>query len=425
MSVPHAVKRAVLACSALVIASCASRAEERRLDAEERARIDSLSPVPPPPPSPDNPFADDERAAELGHALFFETRWSADRETSCASCHDPARAFAGAAPVPLSRDVPSLRGSAWMRWQTWDGRRDSVWAQALSPLESPDEQGTSRARVVRIVLLHHADEHAAIFGAPAIDVMQLPEHDARPDPDDPAQPHASAWAALSPRVREVIDRVFVEVGRALEAYIRRLAPGESALDRYVAALRAGDPRGGGHLDEAAVRGLRAFVGEAACIECHHGPLLSDFEFHNLGLPAVIGVLDRDRGRADGARALLESELRCGGPRSSQRPLCDEHRFLDVDAPALVGALRTPTLRNVAETAPYMHRGQLATLDAVIGFYRVLPERARIGLRDPMLHPLPRGVVTQDLVAFLSALRGDPLPARWTTPPERDAHARAP
>jgi cytochrome c peroxidase len=420
------------------IGACAGPAVGPALEAGERARIESLSPLPPPPPSPENPVADDERAAELGRAYFFEARWSADGASSCASCHDPSREHADGRALPrarghVGRHTPGLRGSAWMRWQAWDGRRDSVWSQALAPLESELEQGSSRARVARVVALHHAAAHEAVFGAlpAALDASALPP-DARPVPVEPAHPHARAWAALDLAQRDAVDPVFLDVGRALEAYVRRLAPGEAPLDRFVAALRRGEPRAADHLGDAGLRGLRAFVGEAGCFDCHHGPLLSDGEFHNLALPGRIGASERDRGRAEGARALLSSEHRCGGPRPRlglprAAPRCDELRFLDPARPELEGAFRTPTLRNVTRTAPYMHGGQLARLEDVLAFYRTLAGPARVGRRDHVLHALPRSVSTGDLLAFLASLEGEPLPARWTSPPPapQALEARAP
>ncbi|MDQ3036593.1 MAG: cytochrome-c peroxidase, partial [Myxococcota bacterium] len=109
---------------------------------------------------------------------------------------------------------------------------------------------------------------------------------------------------------------------------------------------------------------------------------------------------------------LASDLRCGGPALRVHGECESLRFLDRDAPALEGAFRTPTLRNVARSGPYMHGGHFARLDEVIEFYRALPGRASIGERDPMLHVLPRSVRTSDLVAFLESLDGGPVDAQW-------------
>jgi cytochrome c peroxidase len=396
---------------AVLLAACEATPP---LTPEEWARIESLSPVPPLPARPDNPVADDEAAAELGRALFFDARLSPSG-VACASCHDPAREYADGRPTSrargvLPRNAPSLRGSAWMRWQTWDGRRDSVLAQSLAPLEDPREHGGSRTRVARVVALQHEEAYTRVFG-PLPEALAPTELPADARPAEPDHPHARAWAELAPQQRAAVDRVFVHAGQALEAYVRRLHPGEAPLDRYVAALRAGDPEGGGHLEPAAARGLRAFVGPAGCFHCHHGPLLSDGEFHRLPRPAAIGAPTRDRGRAEGALAVLADPFRCGGPYRAEAE-CPELRHLDPSLPMLEGAFRTPSLRNVARTAPYLHAGQLAQLEDVLDLYAA-PHLD--GRRDPLLRPLPRSVSRADLLAFLAALGGDPLPARWSTP----------
>lgn len=417
-------RRALVTVASLTVAlaaACEERADERPLGARERERIESFSPLPPLPASPGNPVADDEAAAELGRELFFEARWSGDGVTSCASCHDPRREYTDGRAVALARgrtrrNTPSLRGSAWMRWQTWDGRKDSVWAQSLAPLETDAEHGSSRTAVARVVALHHSERWEQVFGAlpPTLEADRLPPA-ARPVPDAPGHPHSRAWAAMPPEQRAAVDRVFTRVGHALEAYVRRLHPGEAPIDRYVRAVRDGDATGGGALSAAAVRGLRAFVGPAGCFDCHHGPLASDGEFHNLGLPSAIGVPPDELGRADGAAALMADPRRCGGRRS-----CPELTHLDPSLPELRGAFRTPTLRNVARTAPYMHGGHFETLGEVVDFYRTLPGGAVVGHRDGVLRPLPRSVRRDDLVAFLEALSGAPPAPRWLQPAERSS-----
>jgi cytochrome c peroxidase len=363
--------------------------------AETRAAIESLSlsRLAPPPPSPDNRYADDLDAAVLGHRLFFDRRLSADGRIACASCHQPDYWFTEPRPTarglrPLPRRTPTLVGAAWLPFLHWDGREDGLWSQALAPLESPDEHGASRRDVARVIAAHHREPYEAVFG-PLLD----------PDAADDAS----------------IDAIFMNAGRALEAYVRRLQPAPAPFDRFVDALREGDPRGGGHLTAAAERGLHAFIGPAGCLHCHHGPLLTDRAFHNLGLPPAIGVPDDDPGRALGARRALEAPFRCGGPHSETTD-CPELRFLDPEAEGLLGAFKTPSLRNVAARPPYMHGGHFEDLAAVLSFYRTLPGEAAIGRRAAVLHQMDRGVSAEDLEAFLESLTGSPPDLRWRTPP---------
>jgi cytochrome c peroxidase len=360
---------------------------------EELEQLASLSPLPPPPPSPGNALADDDRAAALGQRLFFDRGLSEDGTRSCATCHDPDRYFTdgrarAVGRTVLARNTPSVITAAWFPFLGWDGRADSGWSQALAPLEDPREMAATRLAVARRVASAHRAEYEAVFGPLALG-------------DAPTEGS------------EGVERAFANVGRALEAYERRLRPEPSPFDRYVAAVRSGDPTGGAHLSAAALRGLRQFLGEGQCVLCHHGPRLSDGEFHNLGLPEVDGARAEEReGRRHGLQALTASPFACGGRGAAA---CESLRYLDSASPALRGAYRTPSLRNVAETAPYMHGGQLPTLDSVIAFYRSTPRVPAVGHRDPVLALVSRRLVTGDLVAFLRSLTSPPPAARWRAP----------
>ncbi|WP_373047533.1 cytochrome-c peroxidase [Vulgatibacter sp.] len=354
---------------------------------QERALVASLAAPAEPPPSPGNEVADDPRAARLGHRLFFDPGLSASGTVACASCHQPARHFTDGLRFARglaagTRNTPTILGAPWLPFLTADGRKDSLWSQALEPLEHPAEQGAQRVEILHRIATAHRPEWEAVFGP-------------LPPLDDGA----------------AIDRAFVQVGKALEAYQRRLRIPATAFDRYAAALAAGDATGGGQLSPAAIRGLRLFVGEGRCVACHNGPLLTDGAFHNLGLPPGPGAL---QGRAHGARLLRADPFRCEA--------CGELPFLDPALPAFVGAFRTPGLRNVSRTAPYMHAGQLLTLEEVVDFYRFRPGAPAVGRRDEILASIPPTLSTPDLVAFLHSLEAAVPDDPWWQPP---AAAEAP
>lgn len=358
--------------------------------ADELRILASLSPLGTPPPSRGNAHADDEQAAELGRDLFFDEGFSRNGRVSCATCHVPHRYFTDGRPVAFgitrgTRNTPTILGAQWSTFLGWDGHTDSLWAQSLSALLAPAEHDVSPNDVASRVETHHLRTYEAVFGP-------LSQHGRSPETD---------------------ERIFVNVGKALEAYMRRLQPGPAPFDAYVAALQSGDPTGGEHLSPAAERGLRDFV-RAGCVSCHHGPLLTDGEFHNLGLSPSIGVSDLHTGRTYGARAVKVSRYRCGS-RFSDAVRCETLRFLDPEFEDFEGAFKTPTLRNVEQTGPYMHTGQLTSLEAVIELYRTLPESSRVGRRDPQLRPLGRSVSTHDVAAFLRALTGDLPDERWLSP----------
>ncbi|MFZ5478415.1 MAG: cytochrome-c peroxidase [Myxococcota bacterium] len=334
----------------------------------ERALAQSLSPLPPPPARPSNAVADSPAAAALGEALFFDEGLSADGQTSCASCHVPDLAFTDGERVATAlgegtRNTPTVLTSAWQTWYFWDGRADSAWAQATGPLRNPLEHGLDAAAVRARVAAEHADGFDAVFGGVA---------------DDP-------------------DRVLAQVGKAIEAFERTLLPAPSRFDRWAAT-------GEGLTDEE-LRGLKLFVGEAGCVDCHHGPTLSDGQFHNLGLP-VAPAGGVDPGRARGAGEVLGDPFNCLGPHSDTRD-CPELRYLDPSFPDFAAAFKTPSLLNVAITAPYMHDGSLATLDAVLAFYDTLPGRALVGHRELTLRPLRLSDADRAaLVAFLGTLTSE-------------------
>ena len=363
-------------------------AGRRSWNEDEAARIAALalSRLGPPPEDPTNRVADDDRAAALGEVLFFDRRLSADGSVACASCHRPERRFADARATSrglgeTSRNAPSLVGAAYSRWLFWDGRADSLWAQALGPIEDPREHGLTRADVRRVVARHHAPAYEQIFG--------------------PLERSGETEA-------EAADRVAVGVAKALAAYVRRLEPEATRFDAYAGALARGDSaRARELLDAREELGLALFLGKAQCERCHSGPLFSDREFHNTGLASAPGG-PVDRGRASGAAQALESELNCRG-RWSDDPeaSCRHLDFARVDAPELVGAFKTPSLRGLGASAPYMHDGRFATLAEVLDHYDRAPAVSR---RDGHGELFPLGLSAAErsaLEAFLRTLDDTP------------------
>lgn len=317
----------------------------------------TLESLPPLPPDPSNAVADDAKAAEFGKQLFFDARLSATGGISCATCHQPGRHFTDGLRVAQAlgmskRNTPSIVGTAYSPWLYWDGRRDSQWAQALSPLEDPNEHGSSRHHVVDVIAADdtYRQTYESLFGQ----LGEVP---------------GSSEAAL--------NAAFANVGKAMAAFERTLMPKASRFDEYVSALANGKQDDLSALfshDE--LQGLRLFIGEGNCIQCHNGPLLTNNEFHNTGVLSSPGELP-DKGRATGVREVLADPFNCLGEYSDDpEQRCPELSFVR-SGPELVGAFRTPSLRNVANTAPYMHKGQVASLIDVLEHYNQAPD-AMIG-----------------------------------------------
>lgn len=304
--------------------------------AEENMPRPRLSPIAKHAPSPpENPTT--AAKVELGKLLFFDPRLSGDNTLSCAACHTPDKAFAdGVARSPgkegkrLARNSPTVLNSGFLTALFWDGRAASLEEQAMAPLASLDEM--------------HQDVEELVRELTAV----------------PAYVEQFNKAFKAPPSRQTI-------AQALAAFQRTLVSNNAPLDRYL----AGDKEALSPLER---RGMELFSGEAGCIRCHHGPLLSDGKFYRLGIG---GARDKGRGAVTGRRN-------------------DDYKF------------RTPPLRDVAETAPYMHDGSLATLYDVVEFYlRTAPQRGPEGLPLDIEPQLDVSFSDIDaLVAFLRTLSGE-------------------
>lgn len=375
--------------------------------------IGSLSPL---PPDPSNRYADDPRAAVLGQKLFFDIRFSANGQVACKTCHQPLRDFQDGKPLATgigttTRRAMTLVGTAYSPWFFWDGRKDSQWAQALGPMESAVEHGGNRTQYAHLIAQYYRAEYETIFG-PLPDMQNLPPS-AGPVTDPAA--HA-AWDAMSQQDRDEISRVYANMGKAIAAYERHLLPGPSRFDTYVeAVLNADQQKMQSTFTRAEAAGLRLFIGKANCTRCHNGPLFTNNDFHNTGVPTV-GTLPEDTGRARGAKQVLSDEFNCLSPYSDAKPdQCAELRFMKSDGAELVRQFKPPSLRNVAERAPYMEAGQFETLEQVVDHYNRAPQ-APAGHSE--LKPLNlTSIEISELIAFLKTLSG-PLatPPEWLNPP---------
>lgn len=369
---------------------------EAELDTLRSLWIESL---PAPPMDPSNAVADDGRAALMGNRLFFDTRASANGEVSCATCHDPNLEFTDGRPKgrgigESKRNTRSLVGSAYSPWLYWDGRRDSLWSQALSPLEDPSEHGSNRMQIVRLVTTEptYKTMYEALFGS----VPDFADSNRYPAAAAPGNNEelARAWWQMTEQDRHTVNRVFANIGKVIAAYERTLLPENTRFDDYVrAVIDADEQTQRAVFDDDEILGLQLFIGEARCTECHNGPLLTNDEFHNTAVLAYPDDLP-DRGRIDGVREVVESEFNCLGKYSDDsQHRCPELTFVRT-GPELLGAFRTPSLRTLARTGPYMHKGQIDTLAAVLEHYNRAPdamighnEAKPLGLSPPQLKRL--------------------------------------
>jgi cytochrome c peroxidase len=391
-----------------------SAAEKATLRSLSLSSLEALS------ADPSNRYGDDPGAAALGRELFFETRLSGNGKVSCASCHVPAQDFQDGTPLAsgmgtTARRTMPVAGTAHSAWLFWDGRADSQWGQALGPLESAVEHGGSRTQYAHVVADHYRADYQAVFGTLPV-LTGLPGR-AGPVADTAAR---QAWQRMPPVRRDEITRVYANIGKAIAAYERRITVSSSRFDRYVDAELAGKP----HTSESALSsdeeaGLKLFIGRGNCVNCHNGALLTDNHFHNTGVPASATVASVDSGRVQGVRQALAGEFNCTSRYSDAKPEdCGELRFAVASGPELVRAYKTPSLRNVANRPPYMHAGQIATIDAVLEHYSNAPP-APFGHSELKALDLS-STERQHLGAFLRTLSAPPAapPGYLNAPPAR-------
>lgn len=357
----------------------------------------TLSSLPSLPRDRSNAYADNAKAMALGKRFFFDPRFSANGRVSCATCHRPETGFTDLLPLAKGLGITNRRtmpliGSAYGSWFFWDGRKDSLWSQAIGPIENSLEHGFTRTMCAHLVSDSYRKNYEAIFGKmPKLDHKNCPAH-ASPGTGNAAA--LKAWKAMEPADRDMVNKIYSNFGKAIAAFVRQILPQPAPFDQYVEAVVKKDlAAADALLSRDAVLGLRLFIGKAKCTNCHFGPLFTNGGFHNIGLTTP------DQGRAQGIDEVLADEFNCLGKYSDAKPEeCAELRFMDTNSQKYVGAFKTPTLRNVAERAPYMHAGQFKTLDEVLNFYKTSPSHE-------IEHQQLSTAELQTIKAFLATLSG--------------------
>lgn len=343
---PVVLMQRVLLIALSVLLGCA--AEEPFPSSDELDLLRGMYKLSHVPASPTNAFADHPGARALGAALFEDVRLSSCGVIACASCH-AAPDYVIAVDRPsgcngqVDRNAPTLLNVGFRRWLYWDGQKDSLWAHPTLPLSRTTELAAD-ANLLRARLQEfYAADYAMVFGK-------------------------------EPAAEEDLHRVEANFGKALEAFLRTLVRVDSVFDdelrRFIAAAEEDILRGG----EVQARrephylGFRTFVREGRCALCHRGHQLTDDDFHNLGIDEGGRT---DLGRERGIELVLADPLNGSSLYSDDRQLGGSKLDrIPVDLPkeGARGAFKTPSLRNVALSAPYMHNGQFATLENVIDFY---------------------------------------------------------
>lgn len=412
------------------------------LTAVEQVMAQTLGPLPALPPDRTNKYAESAPAAVLGQMLFFDKSYSGtltvgddgsngglgavgDRgKVSCHSCHsitsltlDDRRSTPNNVSLGTdfgTRNALGLTNSSFYVWTNWGGRFDSQWSLPLAVAENARIMKSTRLDVVHLLWNKYRSEYDAAFDTPldasldpqAADASRFP---ASGKPKATAADPDGAWEMMTAGDRDIVNRIYVNYGKALQAYMRKLVSGNSPFDRWLAGESTA-------LSDSGVRGLRLFMGKALCIKCHFGATFSDNTFHVLGAPQIgPHVPATDLGRFQDVPPLLASPFNSSGNFSDDRNT-GRLQGLAQDS-SQRGQFRTKGLRNTASAGPYMHAGQFTTLAEVVAFYNGGGgDVSQSGLtKDPLMKPLGLTDAEQgDLVEFLKALSGEPVPTALLT-----------
>ncbi len=329
----------------------------------------------------------------LGEKLFNDKRFSVDGTVSCANCHKPELAFTdglqfsvGHSGLTGTRNAPTVVNAAFYRSQFWDGRETDLEGQSKQPFINPVEGGLADHEPILAIVRSDSEYKKAfanIFGISAEKITM--DH----------------------------------VAKAIASFEREQVSGNSPFDRY---YFLGDQSA---MNEAQIRGFQLFIGQGRCVSCHtieqDHALFTDNRFHNIGIG--INAVQNEVPRLAGA--FLEAKAQGGEVDVmvlTDKKASELGRFAVTDQITEIGAFKTPTLRNIELTAPYMHDGSLKTLRDVIVHYNnggVTPANAQVNdFLSGGIRPLNlTDAQVDDLVAFMKALTSPQIAEQSTKAPK--------
>jgi cytochrome c peroxidase len=421
------------------------------LSKQEWGAVRGLSPLPDLPVDTTNKYRDSAAAATLGQKLFFDPRLSGPiqagtlaegqlgqigetNKIACRNCHMPESTWLfdirsnNGGPIPnatalgsnwMTRNVSSIVNTVFYvhqksgaHWRENDGYSDSEWFDAQSEPEGPPVQNGSRLQLAHVLFEHYRQDYNAAFPEWPLD-PGLADYNRFPATGSPYT-DAAKWNGLSAADKEIVNRILVNYGKAMEAYLRKLVSRNAPFDRFVAGDRSA-------ISSDSKQGLKLFLGKARCIGCHNGPLLSDDDFHVIGLKIDTSLSPHadpnEIGRAFNQALICDptvagADFSVTGPFSDDPTTRRDGKFCEKTIRP--GLWRTKGLRQVAETGPYFRDGQAATLDDVIEFYDRGGDPEGTYLGGPKeIHPLHLSPQQKfQLKEFLKTLTGDPVPAQY-------------
>ena len=356
---PNAASGVLAAVVVLVLMGCAATPQSASAGGKS---ADDLAPLPPVSVPADNP----QTAAkiELGKMLYFDPRLAGDSSISCATCHVPEQGFARALQMSPAypatkhwRTVPTVLNAAYLKQLFWDGRSHSLEDQAQGPIQAPIEMNQNPGHLVE-------------------KLSQIP------------------WYVK--KFKQVFnhDVNFDDLAKAIAAFERTIVSKNVPFDKFL----QGDTKA---LSNAQQRGLALFKSKAGCVRCHGGAVLTDQKLHATGVPEIEPL------KTESDRIATRHFFAKGAGYKNYKIDADYGQELISKSAKDRYKFKTPSLREITRTAPYMHNGAFETLEDVIDFYNA--GGGKIPNKDRLLTPLGlTDTEMDDLVAFLESLAGDEI-----------------
>jgi len=383
-------------------------------------------------------------AIKWGEQLFFDKRLSGDGTMACASCHNPKTAWTKhEAKTNLreghqaARHVPHLWNVRYNRWYLWDGSADSLWSQALMPIENAAEMASSRVQIATLIINTPAlkQTYQQLFEKMPVRLVNA-DLPLRGKPNSALKKNNNdkdvldqQWQQLDTVIQTDINTLFTNIGKAIASFEETIISKNSAFDQFADQLleqsntlinlqKDADKAKSiqstvqtsliknAAISAQAAQGLKLFIGKAGCVSCHSGAHFSDHEFHQSFLKPI--NLNEDLGRYNAIDTLhnnpFNADSRFYDRTANKQDNKLEYIYKNV---AFRGQFKTPSLRNIASTYPYMHTGEFNDLEEVVNYYTHISKRTQGNKhQETLLKSLPLSKREQQyVVEFLHTLTG--------------------
>jgi len=353
-------------------------------------------------PDPSNQVINNPLAIKFGKYLFNDTSLSQNGAVSCATCHLKGKGFTDNKLVAMGaragiRNTPTLLNVSQQNWFFWDGKKDSLWAQALSSIENPAEHNFSRTEMFHLLTTHpfYNKQYEEVFGEKLLsdELLGIPKI---------AGPNSHLdglirWKKIPKKQKKKINQVVANASKAIASYVSTIKSKSTRFDQFANEVVA---RGySSILTNSEKKGLKLFISQkTGCINCHSNPIFSNKDFHNIGT----GIPAKDNGRSEVIDAVIHDPFNCLGEFSDAKPeQCLELKYTKKDRHALSGSFKTPTLRSISKTAPYMHDGRYKNLQEVLKHYANITKNKALETDLPIMNINKEE--QDDLISFLLTL----------------------